>query len=147
MTMIEINSYVRESSRISRVCSTKQYTDAIIAVITSNGLIDLTEHDFKLLYARREDNDDRIIARIVAVKDGVIEAKIEPVLDGEDQTEAFKALKKDVEVKLDQILREVPDRQSTTVAVAGSSRRGPTSPLVDAPPAYGSRDVGMSRKH
>lgn len=59
-----------------------------------------------LPYARRE--NERLIARIVAKKDGVIHAKIEPVSDGKDQKEAFRALKRHVEMELDAILDHVP---------------------------------------
>ena len=53
--------------------------DAVIAVASQNGVLNLDDHDLKLLYSRRESNDDRIVATIVAVKEGAIRAKIEPV--------------------------------------------------------------------
>ena len=106
---------------------------------TNNGITDLDGHDFKLFYSRRESNQDRIVARIVAVKDGKIAAKIEPETDGTDQREAFVALKKDIEVKLDRILQNVPSGPSD----AGPSRtRAPGT--VDAPPAYSSASVGIA---
>ncbi|RMY98388.1 hypothetical protein D0860_08522 [Hortaea werneckii] len=66
----------------------------------------LSDHELVLLYARRE--NERLIARIVAKKDGVIHAKIEPVSDGKDQKEAFRALKRHVEMELDVIMDHVP---------------------------------------
>lgn len=110
---------------------------AIIAVVTANGQIDLSDHDFKLLYSRREGKDDRFVARIVAVKDNVITAKIEPELDGQDHEEAFMAFRKDVEIKLDRLLEAVPD-------IAGDVGQASTSNVVaaQAPPAY-SPSVGV----
>jgi hypothetical protein len=119
---------------------------AVLTVATSNGLTNLDEHEFKLMYSRRGENDDRIIARIVAIKDGAITAKIEPELDGADQVEAFKVLKKDVEVKLDRVLMSIPDHgPSGRASAAGPS----TLSSVEAEeedddlPAYTSADVGM----
>lgn len=112
--------------------------------MSENGKIDLEEHDFRLLYSRREGNEDRIIARIVAIKDNVIRAKIEPIADGEDQTEAFKAFKRDVEVQLDRILQKIPngseglESPGSAAAATSSSGRGP----ADAPPAYSSAGAG-----
>jgi len=110
----------------------KRFLEAVIAVATNNGSIDLKDHEFKLFYSRRQDDQDRIVARLVAAKDGIIRAKIEPEADGEDQRTAFLALKRDIEVKLDQILQSVPDTPS---AAAGSSIRR-TSMRVDVPPQY-----------
>lgn len=80
--------------------------EGIVTVLTQNGQIGLSDHELVLLYARRE--NDRLIARIVAKKDGVIHAKIEPTSDGNDQKEAFRALKRHVEMELDVILNHVP---------------------------------------
>lgn len=93
--------------------------------------MDLSDHDFKLLYSRREGKDDRFVARIVAVKDNVITAKIEPELDGQGHEEAFMALRKDVEIKLDRLLDAVPD-------IAGDTGRESAANAVaaQAPPAY-----------
>ena len=99
----------------------------------------LEDHDFKLLYSRRESNQERLVARIVAVKDGVIKAKVEPEVDGADQREAFLALKKHVEVALDRILQAVPSGSSDT----GPSRQG-QSVTTEAPPAYSSDSVGIA---
>ena len=76
----------------------------------------------------------------MAVKDGVIRAKIEPALDGTDQKEAFYALRKDIEVKLDRILQSVPVGSSST-GVARSGNSGISS--NEEPPAYSSGGVGM----
>lgn len=75
-------------------------------MLTQNGQISLSDHELLLLYARRE--SDRLVARIVAKKDGVIHSKIEPVNDGNDQKEAFRARKRHVEMELDVILSHVP---------------------------------------
>ncbi|KAF2102787.1 hypothetical protein NA57DRAFT_71772 [Rhizodiscina lignyota] len=138
-----------------------------MAVATNNGLVNLEDHEFKLLYSRREDRDDHLIARIVAIKDGVIDAKIEPLMDGEDQVQAFKALRKDVEIKLDRLLQQIPDRNftaagpsttSTTDATnaanttTSTSENQPRRPrrsgtgAVEAPPAYESTDVDMTAR-
>ena len=118
--------------------------------MTNNGQLDVQDYRLNLLYARRE--SDRVVARIVAEKDGVIHAKIEPVADGKDQKEAFRALKRHVEMKLDCILQDVPIGGAAVKATAGASRvpvagRGtlPGTSPVDAPPAYGV-DVKTSSK-
>ena len=113
----------------------------MISVATQNGIIDLDDHDFKLLYSRRGENNERVVARLVAIKDGIIKAKIEPQADGENQAEAFKAFRKDVEVQLEQILQSVPSGSSSTAT--GSS--GVTSLVpADAPPAYSNSGVGIA---
>lgn len=115
----------------------------MISVATQNGIIDLDDPDFKLLYSRRGENNERVVARLVAIKDGIIKAKIEPQADGENQAEAFRAFRKDVEVQLEQILQSVPGGSSSTAP--GSS--DVTSPVpVDAPPAYSGGDVGISEQ-
>ena len=119
------------------------HLDAIIAVATDNGLVDLSDHDFKLMYSPREGKDDRIVARIVAIKAGVIKAKVEPDADGQDQTEAFKVLRKDVEVKLDRILSMVPDGSRNAEAEA-SSTAAVRSARVEAPPAYSGGATGVA---
>ena len=120
----------------------KGFIHAIIAVMSENGKIDIEEHDFRLLYSRRENNEDRIIARIVAIKEGVIRAKIEPTTDGANQTEAFKAFRRDIEVQLDRILQTIPSGSSPGLKPSGieSSKRSG----ADAPPAYSS--PGASRE-
>lgn len=119
--------------------------DAIIAVATSNGLRNLDDHDFQLLYARRAtgNSKDRMIARIVAVKDGVIRAKIEPEEDGEDQLQAFSALRKDIEVKLDRILMTVPEQLHDAGEAGASVSNGVSRARSDAPPAYTGPEVGI----
>ena len=101
-------------------------------------MTNLNDHEFKLLYSRREGKEERLVARIVAIKEGVIKAKVEPEADGANQEEAFKALRKDVEVKLDRILQSIPDRDEAGMASASQG----VSP--DAPPAYSSPSVGMA---
>lgn len=111
----------------------------MISVATQNGIIELD--DFKMLYSRRGENDDRIIARLVAIKDGIIKAKIEPQGDGKDQPEAFRAFRRGVEVQLERILRSVPGG-SPSVAPEGSDTDSLVT-LDDDPPAYNGRYVGM----
>ncbi|RMY71021.1 hypothetical protein D0862_14662 [Hortaea werneckii] len=84
----------------------KSNAESVVTVLTQNGQVSLSDHELVLPYARRE--NERLIARIVAKKDGVIHAKIEPVSDGKDQKEAFRALKRHVEMELDAILDHVP---------------------------------------
>lgn len=107
--------------------------------MSNNGVSNLEDHDFKLLYSRREHNQERFVARIVAVKDGVIRAKLEPGDDGEDHFNAFMKLKKDVEIKLDRLLQSIP----TSPGDAGAPSPATVGASADAPPAYGSTAVGM----
>lgn len=105
-----------------------------MTVLTQNGQISLSDHELLLLYARRA--SDRLVARIVAKKDGVIHAKIEPVNDGNDQKEAFRALKHHVEMELDVILDHVPGASAaashsvatsdTSLEAAKSQSTGPS---------------------
>ena len=125
--------------------------------MSQNGKIDLNEHAFRLLFSRRE--NDRLVARIVAEKEGVAKAQIEPENDGKDQLEAFLALRRHIEIQLDHILRDVPgaasnqpysdqeDRKhiagpsrSTSAAATGAS---PISPI--ASPRLPSRPVTLDR--
>ena len=114
--------------------------DAARAVITNNGQIDLQSYKFRLLFSRRD--NDRFVARIVAELDGVIRAKIEPDEDGKDQPEAFLAMKRFVEKKLEKILQDVPSdgKDIAAAAIAGPSRppMGGGTPILpmDSPPAY-----------
>ena len=88
------------------------------------------------MYSRRGENGERIVARIVAVKEGIIKAKIEPEADGENQAEAMKAFRRDVEVKLDQLLQTIPSGSSSIVP-GSSGLASPASPVPsDAPPSY-----------
>ena len=80
--------------------------DATITVLSQNGAIDLNSHEFRLLYSRR--GNDRLVARIVAEQEGIVKAQIEPAADGKDQAQAFVALRKYIEMQLDEVLREVP---------------------------------------
>lgn len=98
-------------------------TGCIIATVSENGYQSLDRHDFELCYSRRENN--RIVASLVALKDGVIDAKLEPDEDGKDEAEAFVAFKMDMERRMNKLLESVPN-------VAGS----PASNPADAPPAY-----------
>lgn len=78
--------------------------------MSQNGGIDLNDHAFRLLYSRRE--SDRLVARIVAEKEGIVKAQVEPESDGKNQAEAFLALRKHIEIQLDHILRDVPGAAS-----------------------------------
>lgn len=105
--------------------------DAIIAITTANGSLDLTGADYKLFYSGRQspspskqpsqpntssatkppsptsaskagnDEDDLLYATITALQSNRIVAKIEPSTGGVDQREAFLALKRDVERMLE----------------------------------------------
>ncbi|KAK3640132.1 hypothetical protein LTR56_005544 [Elasticomyces elasticus] len=124
----------------------EQFVHACVTVITNNGHINLQKYTFRLLFARRE--DDRLVARIVAELDGIIRAKIEPDADGKDQAEAFNALRRDVETKLEKILRAVPSEGNFEDVVAGPSQRGPMGrgkpiPSMDFPPSYEGEDVKL----
>ncbi|KAI6840403.1 hypothetical protein KC340_g10723 [Hortaea werneckii] len=55
----------------------EHFIQGVVTVLTQNGQISLSDHELLLLYARRE--SDRLVARIVAKKDGVIHSKIEPM--------------------------------------------------------------------
>ncbi|KAK0846792.1 hypothetical protein LTR03_006676 [Friedmanniomyces endolithicus] len=117
----------------------EQFVHAVVAVITNNGKISLQNYKFRLLFSRRD--NDRLVARIVAELDGVIRAKVEPEEDGNDQAEAFDALRKHVETKLEKILRDVPSDGTHAEVVAGPSRMsaiggGRAIAPSEAPPAY-----------
>ena len=162
--------FATEKDRDQFICKTAQLhfvehvltplSDATITVLSQNGTIKLEQHDFRLLYSRRE--NDRLVARIVAEKEGIIKAQVEPHEDGKDQAEAFKALRRHVELALDRILRDVPGASNlpssgSPLAIAGPSsrmspppslparhslpverqERGGSIALSDAPPAYG----------
>ena len=89
------------------------------------------EHDFRLLYSRRE--NDRVVARVVAEKGGIIRAQVEPASDGKDQAEAFLALRKHVELQLDRILRDVPgssEYKNDDGTTAGPSKNPTTTGVV-----------------
>ena len=129
-----------------------------MTVITQNGTVDLSEHSFRMLYSRRD--NERLLAIIVAEKDGAITAKIQPTRDGKDQLEAFKELRREVELRLNRILLDIPSvGDATHASLAGLSNppsKGaripagapavparPQDPRVagpgpmDEPPAYG----------
>jgi hypothetical protein len=89
-----------------------------------------------------------VLATLVAIDEtGVIRVKIASETDGRDVAEAFRAFKKDVEIKLEKLLSDVPNgpvtlqsrdgervMQSVSVAHIGNrTERG----IADAPPAYG----------
>ncbi|KAI7531948.1 hypothetical protein KC331_g13836 [Hortaea werneckii] len=114
----------------------EHFNEAVVLVLTQNGQIDLGDYELALLYARRK--NDRLLARIVAKKNGIIQAKIEPVDDGKDQKEAFRALKRHVESELDVILRQVPGgstaasnnvaASNASLEAANSQSTGPSKP-------------------
>lgn len=99
----------------------------------------LKHHDIKLLYSRCGPNNDRLAASIVAIRKGVIEAKIVSTIDGADKREALLALRRYVEVKLDRVLRKTSDVQIDS----GSGMFGESYNRTDAdaPPAYLNRRV------
>jgi hypothetical protein len=100
------------------------------------------------------DDGTRVLATLVAIDEaGVIRVKIASERDGRDVAEAFRAFKKDVEIKLEKLLSEVPSGPVGAIR-GGQVRDGEreremqrirTAPggnlmeqqLVDAPPAYG----------
>lgn len=76
------------------------------------------------------------MARVVALKDGVIKAKVEPEADGNDQAEAMRAFRRDVEVKLERLLQSIPS-DSSSAGQRDNDLASPASPMPrDAPPAY-----------
>ncbi|KAI7346055.1 hypothetical protein KC354_g14426 [Hortaea werneckii] len=105
----------------------EQFIQGVVTVLTQNGQISLSDHELLLLYARRE--SDRLVARIVAKKDGVIHAKIEPVNDGNDQKEAFRALKRHVEMELDVILNHVPGANAAASKNIATSDASPEAAI------------------
>ena len=110
------------------------YVDSTITVLSQNGTINLENHEIRLLYSRRE--NDRIVARIVSEKEGIVKAQIAPRADGKDQVEAFKALRKHVELCLERILRDVPGASMPyrddleNGVMAGPSRSPHVSPVA-----------------
>jgi len=152
--------------------------DGLISLATSNGSINLDNHDIKLFFSRRKyevpipttpptssskpgwrtlmpgspsepDDGTRVLATLVAIDEtGVIRVKIASETDGRDVAEAFRAFKKDVEIKLEKLLSDVPngpvaavqgregDRVMQSVRVAPVVNRTERE-MVDAPPAYG----------
>lgn len=129
-----------------------RHPDATITVMSQNGSIDLNEHAFRLFYSRRD--NDRLVARIVAEKEGIVKAQIEPEGDGKDQAQAFLALRRHVEIQLDSILSDVPGAaniqqysdQDNRKAIAGPSRSSTTSD-VRSPPTSPSNQSGQSTMH
>lgn len=103
------------------------------------------------------DDGTRMLATLVAIDEaGVIRVKIASERDGRDVAEAFRAFKKDVEIKLEKLLSEVPNGPVGEQGRASESERemqrvravpgvhGIEQQLVDAPPAYG--NVKSSKK-
>lgn len=101
------------------------------------------------------DDGTRLTASLVAIDEtGVIRVKVaSEEAEGRDVGEAFRAFKKDVEIKLGRLLSEVPDgtlsgsvgaRQETRAAqrVSVGARTVEQRGVGDAPPpAYGDVDV------
>jgi hypothetical protein len=172
-------SSVDRCVRSENTCANPIHKDGLISLATSNGSINLENHDIKLFFSRRKyeapipttpptsstkpawralmpgspsepDDGTRLLATLVAIDEtGVIRVKIASEEDGRDVAEAFRAFKKDVEIKLEKLLSEVPngpvsvhgqaDRRSSTqrTRVAPAVSR-PEREIVDAPPpAYG----------
>ena len=105
------------------------------------------------------DDGTRVLATLVAIDEtGVIRVKIASETDGRDVAEAFRAFKKDVEIKLERLLSEVPsgavgvsvcgqgererEMQRVSVVAPGGNVNRAEQELVDAPPAYGDVKVG-----
>jgi hypothetical protein len=161
-----------------RTCANRIHKDGLISLATSNGSINLENHDIKLFFSRRKheaptpttppthsakpawralmpgslsepDDGTRLLATLVAIDEtGVIRVKIASEEDGRDVAEAFRAFKKDVEIKLENLLSEVPNgpvgvhgqvdgRASIQRARVTPAVNRPERELVDAPPAYG----------
>lgn len=115
-------------------------------MITQNGILLLGDHQIRLLYSRRA--NDRLVARLVAEKEGIIKTKIEPTADGRDQAEAFNALRRDIEIRLDRILSDVPGEPMPPAKFGDSPASlvvKPPTPVVQ-PPAPGRCGSGGSRR-
>lgn len=96
-----------------------------------------------------------MLATLVAIDEtGVIRVKIEPEADGKTVAEAFRLFKRDVELKLEKLLRNVPNGTGEAHInlskgdgrASERARSAPVSALAperlarevpDAPPAYG----------
>jgi hypothetical protein len=95
-----------------------------------------------------------LLATLVAIDEkGVITVKVEPEADGRNVAEAFRAFKRDVEVKLERLLRDVPSAMAGGGPTTGGKRsverererpRAATAAVerssvvnLEAPPAYG----------
>lgn len=160
-------------------------SDGLISLLTSNGSINVENHDIKLLFSRRQyevptptspsgprpsaskpgwralvpnstpepDDGTRLLATLVAIDDtGVIRVKIEPEADGKTVAEAFRLFKRDVELKLERLLRNVPNGAgevhiNLSKGDGRASERARSAPvpaperltreIPEAPPAYG----------
>lgn len=119
---------------------------AVSAVASRNGAINLSDHDCKIIYSRRQKsqsangkkyktNEDEIVATLVFLKNGVMEAKIEPAVGGKDQKSAFLAFRKDVEARLDKLLQSVPGDGGAS-NTANNEASSPSTGSAEAPPAY-----------
>ena len=97
-----------------------------------------------------------MLATLVAIDEkGVITVKVEPEADGRNVAEAFRAFKRDVEVKLERLLRDVPsamagggpttggkrsverERERPRAATAAAAVERSSVVNLEAPPAYG----------
>ncbi|KXT07111.1 hypothetical protein AC578_2338 [Pseudocercospora eumusae] len=117
-----------------------QFIYSVLTVISNNGKKALENHDFKLLFSRKP--NDRMVATLVAMKMGVIEAKIEPALDGKDQADAFRSFKKHVELRLNELLETIPDAATAPAAGPSVMSAAAKAAVPDLPPAY---EDGRSR--
>lgn len=80
----------------------------------------------------------------MAEKEGIIKTKIEPAADGRDQAEAFNALRRDIEMRLDRILCDVPgENASPPLQKKVDTPSSPSAP-AQAPRRCGSN--GVSRR-
>lgn len=110
--------------------------------------MDLSAHDFRLLYSRRQqtsaefpsprssssrgpkwlgkgaeksepDDGTRLVCTLVAIgHQGEITAKIEPTTGGEEYGEAFRAFKRHVEMRLEVLLRSVPSGEPSATGAS-----------------------------
>lgn len=83
-----------------------------------------------------------MVARIVAEKEGVVKAQIAPRDDGKDQAEAFKALRRHIEMGLDQILQDVPGAIPNGVGLGSGSKPSPIPSSASAPVPPGRENAG-----
>jgi len=94
--------------------------DAILTVFQNNTPHGLGVSRYRLLFSRTE--NDRYVAQVLQQRpDGVMSAKIAPPGDAADRAEAFLALKKEVERRLDGVLRNIPDVGSSPSDVRGEA--------------------------
>ncbi|KAL9624092.1 MAG: hypothetical protein Q9160_001614 [Pyrenula sp. 1 TL-2023] len=130
----------------------EQFIVAVSAVASRNGAVNFSDHHCKLIYARRQKtqsangkqyktNEGEMIATLVFMKNGIIEAKIEPTLGGKDKKSAFLAFRRDVEEQLNKLLQSVPGGGGAGQTegernTSNTEASGPSTASTEAPPAY-----------